>query len=135
MDELRSVSSLLPAEHEGATVVGALVDDRVVSLAHRVPAGARPLPLTTQSWMGRDVFRRSAGLLFLEAAARAGRADLAIGPSSTRAVAPRHQGSATPVGRTDGSSSARVRGVEVGATRAGCGAMASRARRSVAGRA
>jgi hypothetical protein len=65
VDALRPVAALLPTEHEGAAVVGALLDDRVVSLAHLAPAGARPLPLTTHTSIAWDLTRSASSLLAL----------------------------------------------------------------------
>lgn len=62
---------LLPAEVDGHLVVACLLDSRPVSLRTPVIADAWLAPLTLGSADGREVFRRSAGLLLLEAAHRA----------------------------------------------------------------
>ncbi len=64
------VSTVLPAMLEGAFVVAALVDRKPVSLDAPLVADAVVEPLSTGSWEGREVVRRSAGLLLLEAASR-----------------------------------------------------------------
>ena len=61
---------LLPTEVDGELVVAALLDERPVSLATPLVADAWLAPLTLASVDGREVFRRSAGLAVLEAAAR-----------------------------------------------------------------
>jgi uridine kinase len=79
----RSAGELLAREHDGAPVVGAVLAGRAISLGARVPIDAGLVPLTTRSWIGRDIFRRSAGLLLLEAAVNAELPDLCLGPSIT----------------------------------------------------
>jgi uridine kinase len=61
---------LLPAAIEGVPVVGALFDNRAVSLDTPLYTDGRIAPLLLSHWEGRDVFRRSAALLLLEAARR-----------------------------------------------------------------
>lgn len=78
--------SVLPTHEDGALVVAALVDRKPVSLATPLTADAEVVPLSTRSWEGREVYRRSAGLLLLEAAIRvAPEAELRIGPSLSSA--------------------------------------------------
>ena len=79
------VAEIVPKHEQGATVVGAMLDHAAISLAAPVMADARILPLTTRSWEGREIFRRTAGLLLLEAAQRAGCEPLQLGPSITSA--------------------------------------------------
>lgn len=64
------VGELFPREVDGVRVVGALLDDRPVSLDAAILDDARVAPLTLASWDGRDILRRSVGLLLLEAAHR-----------------------------------------------------------------
>jgi uridine kinase len=64
------IGELLPREVDGVRVVGALLDDRPVSLDVAIVNDARVAPLTLASWDGRDILRRSVGLLLLEAAHR-----------------------------------------------------------------
>lgn len=64
-------ADLLPAEIDGEDVVACLLDTRAVSLRTPVVSHARLAPLTLGTSDGREVFRRSAGLLLLEAAHRA----------------------------------------------------------------
>jgi uridine kinase len=61
---------LLPTDVDGERVVAALVDRRAVSLVARLRAGGTLEPLTTAHWEGSRVYRRSVGLLLLEAADR-----------------------------------------------------------------
>ncbi len=61
---------LLPREVEGARVTGALLNGRPVSLDAPIVSDALLAPLTMASWEGRDILRRSIGLLMLEAAHR-----------------------------------------------------------------
>jgi hypothetical protein len=68
---------------DGSLVVAGMFDHLAVSLDALVPADASVAPLTTRSWEGREIFRRTAGLLLLEAARRAGCAPLQLGPSIT----------------------------------------------------
>jgi uridine kinase len=80
------VAAVLPPMEDGALVAAALVDRRAVSLDTPLLADTRVEPLSTRSWEGREVVRRSAGLLVLEAAARvAPGLVLRIGPSLSSA--------------------------------------------------
>lgn len=65
-----TVGSLLPSVVDGAPVVSALLAARSVALDTPVLADSDVSPVTAASWEGREVWRRSAGLLFLAAAAR-----------------------------------------------------------------
>ena len=81
-----AVSSVLPPTQDGALVVAALVDRKPVSLDAPLVADAVIEPLSTRSWEGREVVRRSAGLLVLEAAARvAPGVVIRLGPSLSSA--------------------------------------------------
>lgn len=81
-----TVSAMLPTEQDGALVVAALVDRKPVSMNTPLVADAVVEPLSTRSWEGREVVRRSAGLLLLEAAARAAPgAGVRVGPSLSSA--------------------------------------------------
>jgi uridine kinase len=62
------VGALLPETVADARVVAAHLDQRPVSLDAPIVSDASIEPLTTASWDGRDVVRRSAGLAFLEVA-------------------------------------------------------------------
>lgn len=62
------VGSLLPLEENGALVVAALLDKKAIPLARPIVSDGVIEPLTTATWEGRRIFRRSVGLLFLEAA-------------------------------------------------------------------
>lgn len=78
--------AVLPADEDGSLVVAALVDRKPVSLATPLTADGRVEPLSVRSWEGREVYRRSAGLLLLEAAHRvAPRLELRVGPSLSSA--------------------------------------------------
>ncbi len=79
------VGTLLPRTALGALVVAATVDRRAESLEMPLTADASVEPLSTASWEGRRVFRRSALLLVLEAARRAlPNAKLTVGPRVER---------------------------------------------------
>lgn len=65
------VGTLLPRTVDGALVVAATIDRRAVPLETPLIADASVEALTTASWEGRRIFRRSALLLVLEAARRA----------------------------------------------------------------
>jgi uridine kinase len=62
---------LLPEEFGGQLVVAGLVDRRPESLTSRITSDAEIRPLTTEHWEGLRVYRRSLGLLLLEAGRRA----------------------------------------------------------------
>lgn len=64
------VGKLLPTELDDEPVVAALFDRRPLSLVAPLPAGGRLQPLSTDHWEGSRIYRRSIGLLLLEAAAR-----------------------------------------------------------------
>jgi uridine kinase len=75
------VGTLLPRAVDDALVVAATVDRRAVSLETPLTADGTVEPLTTASWEGRRIFRRSALLLVLEAARRsAPGVNLTVGP-------------------------------------------------------
>jgi uridine kinase len=80
---LQCAGDLLAPYDDGAPVVGAFVGNRAVSLSTAVSPNSRVAPITTRNWIGRDIFRRSAGLLLLEAAARVDLSELQLGPSIT----------------------------------------------------
>lgn len=73
----------LPAEVDGALVVGALIDHRAASLAAPARVGSEVLPITTRTWEGREIYRQSAGLVLLAAAAQLGLTRVRLGPSIT----------------------------------------------------
>jgi len=75
------VGTLLPRSVDDALVVAATVDRRAVSLETPLTADGTIEALTTASWEGRRIFRRSAVLLVLEAARRrVPDANLTVGP-------------------------------------------------------
>jgi uridine kinase len=78
------VADVLPARVDGALVVGGSYEHRAIALGAPAPAGsgAGVTPVTTRSWEGKDIYRRTAGLVLLEAARRIGRS-LRLGPSIT----------------------------------------------------
>lgn len=81
-----SVSAVLPADQDGALVTAALVDRKPMALDTPLVADAVVEPLSTRTWEGREVVRRSAGLLLLEAAGRvAPGVPLRLGPSLSSA--------------------------------------------------
>jgi uridine kinase len=59
---------VLPADVDGRPVVAALLDNKAVSLSSPLTADADLGLLTTDHWEGQEIYRRSAGLLLLEAA-------------------------------------------------------------------
>jgi uridine kinase len=71
------VGTLVPEEVDGELVVAALIDRRATSLTSPVLAGGLVEPLSTGHWEGSRIYRRSIGLLLLEAAARC-RPDLEV---------------------------------------------------------
>jgi uridine kinase len=64
------IGGLLPAQVREAPVVAAMAGARPVTLATPVLARMRIEPLTLRHWEGREVWRRSVGLVFLAAAHR-----------------------------------------------------------------
>ncbi len=77
--------SLLPSEIDGAPVVAVQLDHRPVSLDAPLLSESSLAPITTASWEGRDVIRRSAGLALLEAAATLGVGPIRLGGSLSAA--------------------------------------------------
>jgi uridine kinase len=63
-----TAASLMPPEIDGHMVVAALKDDRPVSLDTPMASETTLAPITTESWEGRQIVRRSAGLALLEVA-------------------------------------------------------------------
>lgn len=76
------VAERLPPVVEGALVVAGRQGERLLALHARSDGTAALTPLTTRDWEGRDIFRRSAGLVLLEAARQLG-VQLRLGPSIT----------------------------------------------------
>jgi uridine kinase len=64
------VGDFVPKEVNGARVVGALLDDRPVSLDAPLVSDARVAPVSMATWDGREIHRRSVALVLLEAAYR-----------------------------------------------------------------
>lgn len=77
------VADLVPPEVDGSLVVGARLDQLAVPLHAPIVSSGSVAPLTTQSWEGRDIYRRTASLALLEAAQRIGCRRLRLGPSIT----------------------------------------------------
>jgi uridine kinase len=63
--------TVLPQEHEGSTVIAATLNHKPASLETAIVSDVTVGPLTLDSWEGRAIYRRSCGLLLLEAARRA----------------------------------------------------------------
>jgi len=78
-----TIASLVPAEVGGALVVGARLRNPTVALGTWLPSRSAVEPLTVRDWEGREIYRRAAGLVFLEAAHRLGRRDLRLAASWT----------------------------------------------------
>jgi uridine kinase len=76
------VADRLPREVAGALVVAGRDGERLVGLHASATSTSDVTPITTSDWEGRDVYRRSAGLVLLEAARRLG-TRLQLGPSIT----------------------------------------------------
>jgi uridine kinase len=74
------VADCLPREVEGKPVVAGRQGERLLALHALSVAGVTPV--TTRDWEGRDIYRRSAGLVLLEAARQLG-IELRLGPSIT----------------------------------------------------
>lgn len=72
----------LPASIDGALVVAGRQGDHLLALHARIEQAASLAPVTTRDWEGRDIFRRSACLVLLEAARQLG-VRLQLGPSIT----------------------------------------------------
>lgn len=64
-----TAGALLPSDLDGHMVVAALMEDRPVSLDTPIASETTLSPMTTASWEGRQIVRRSAGLALLEVAA------------------------------------------------------------------
>lgn len=64
------VGDVLPRMQGDSLVVAALMDRKPVALDTPITADVVVEPLSTESWEGREVYRRSAALLLLEAAHR-----------------------------------------------------------------
>ncbi len=65
-----TLRALVPETVESALVVAARVGPRALSLAASAEGAANVAPITTATGEGREVYRRSAGLVLLEAARR-----------------------------------------------------------------
>jgi uridine kinase len=76
------IADRLPRELEGALVVAGREGERLLALHTLSTAAAVVIPVTTRDWEGRDIYRRSAGIVLLEAA-RQLRIRLQLGPSIT----------------------------------------------------
>ncbi len=67
-----TLEGILPRSVNGSLVVAALVDRKAVSLTTPVASDCVVEPLTLEHWEGQSVFRRSQGLVLLEAGRRVG---------------------------------------------------------------
>lgn len=76
------IAERVPSEVEGAIVVAAREGERLLGLAAPSDETADVTPITTRDWEGRDIYKRSAGLVLLEAARELG-VGLQLGPSIT----------------------------------------------------
>ncbi len=76
------VGALLPEAVEGVPVVAALIDEAAVSLTTPLLSSCSVRPLTTHSWEGQRIQRRSLALLALEVGRTIGaEVTLRVGPS------------------------------------------------------
>jgi uridine kinase len=71
------LGALLPRDIGGEPVIAGLVDHRPAALVTAIWSDARVDPITTGHWEGARIYRRSVGLLLLDAAARV-RPDLSL---------------------------------------------------------
>jgi uridine kinase len=71
----------VPVETAAGLVVGARAAGRTLALYAEAPPKVELEPLTLDDWEGREIYKRSAGLVVLEAAGRAGYKGLRLGPS------------------------------------------------------
>ena len=78
----RRVADRLPASVDGALVVAGRQGEHLLALHAPTDDTAPLVAVTTRDWEGRDIFRRSAGLVLLEAARQLG-VRLSLGPSIT----------------------------------------------------
>jgi uridine kinase len=76
------VAECLPAAVDGALVVAGRQRGQLLALHARVAEATTLTPVTTRDWEGRDIFRRTAGLVLLEAARQLG-VRVQLGPSIT----------------------------------------------------
>jgi uridine kinase len=76
------VADRLPGVIDGALVVAGREGDHLLALQAHTEEAASLSPITTRDWEGRDIFRRSACLVLLEAARQLG-VRLQLGPSIT----------------------------------------------------
>jgi uridine kinase len=76
------VGQRLPRTVDGALVVAGRLGERLLSLHTLIDEAAVITPMTTLDWEGRDIYRRSAGLVLLEVARQLG-VQLQLGPSIT----------------------------------------------------
>ena len=75
------IADRLPRDVDGAPVVAGSTGHRIVSLSTALLPDEVVVPITTRIPEGREIFRRSAGLVLLEAARRIGAPPLRIGPT------------------------------------------------------
>lgn len=94
------VAERLPVEIEGALVVAGRQGEHLLALQAFSDEAAVVTPVTTRDWEGRDIYRRSAGLVLLEAARQLG-IPLQLGPSITsgRLVFPAGDGDSAALAR------------------------------------
>lgn len=76
------VAERLPAELGGSLVVAGRQGERLLGLQAQCETESAIVPITTRDWEGRDIYRRSAGLVLLEAGRQLG-FRLQLGPSIT----------------------------------------------------
>ena len=77
----REVASLVPSTIDGVLVVGARAQGRTLSLDAQAPPDLPLTPLTLRDWEGREIYKRSVGLVTLEAARLEGLTGTRLGPS------------------------------------------------------
>lgn len=78
-----SVRDRVPTHTASGLVVAARAGRRTVALDAPAPPSVELSPLTLDDWEGREIYKRSAGLVVLEAARLAGLDAIRLGPSWT----------------------------------------------------
>jgi uridine kinase len=94
-------ADLVAREVDGALVVAAMLDRQAIPLDRMLPADAPVTPITTRTWEGREIYRRTAGLVLLEAARLIACGPVQLGPSITSARVVLVAGGTDPVALAD----------------------------------
>lgn len=62
------IETVLKEKKNGSPIVAALLNNKMVSLSRPLTSNSTIAPLTTKSWEGQRIYRRSTALMFFEAA-------------------------------------------------------------------